>query len=143
MQSLDQLADIVLHNFEVTKGDLDQVADRKNTEKKEFEQRIKFLTHENQILVGNAKQLQEKLQSFENLNQNEIQTHEKVTQDAFTKMEELVALNDDLMKVNQTLQAQAQTHYQDLNSLEQRVQHLQQELSFYQNKSHQLEQQLD
>ena len=107
MQSLDQLADIVLHNFEVTKGDLDQVADRKNTEKKEFEQRIKFLTHENQILVGNAKQLQEKLQSFENLNQNEIQTHEKVTQDAFTKMEELVALNDDLMKVNQTLQAQA------------------------------------
>ena len=143
MQSLDQLADLVLHNFEVTKGDLDQVADRKNTEKKEFEQRIKFLTHENQILVGNAKQLQEKLQSFENLNQNEIQTHEKVTQDAFTKMEELVALNDDLMKVNQTLQAQAQTHYQDLNSLEQRVQHLQQELSFYQNKSHQLEQQLD
>ena len=143
MQSLDQLADLVLHNFEATKGDLDQVADRKNTEKKEFEQRIKFLTHENQILVGNAKQLQEKLQSFENLNQNEIQTHEKVTQDAFTKMEELVALNDDLMKVNQTLQAQAQTHYQDLNSLEQRVQHLQQELSFYQNKSHQLEQQLD
>ena len=36
-----------------------------------------------------------------------MQTHEKVTQDAFTKMEELVALNDDLMKVNQTLQAQA------------------------------------
>ena len=143
MQSLDQLADIVLHNFEVTRGDLDQVADRKSTEKKEYEQRIKFLTHENQILVGNAKQLQEKLQSFENLNHNEIQTHEKVTQDAFTKMEELVALNDDLMKVNQTLQAQAQTHYQDLNSLEQRVQQLQQELSFYQNKSHPLEQQLD
>ena len=72
VQSLDQLADIVLHIFEVTKGELDEVADRKNTEKKEFEQRIKFLTHENQILVGNAKQLQEKLQSFENLNQNEL-----------------------------------------------------------------------
>ena len=71
-----------------------------------------------------------------------MQTHEKVTQDAFTKMEELVALNDDLMKVNQTLQAQAQTHYEDLNVQEQQVQKLQSDLNFYMTKNNQLEQQL-
>ena len=69
-----------------------------------------------------------------------MQTHEKVTKDAFTKMEELVALNDDLMKVNQTLQAQAQTHYEDLNVQEQQVQKLQSDLNFYMTKNNQLEQ---
>ena len=74
--------------------------DAKNSQKKEFEQRIKFLTHENQNLVGNARQMQEELVGIDKLNKNEKQTHEQVTQDALTKMEELVFLNDDLMKVN-------------------------------------------
>ena len=51
------MADIVLHNFEMTKNEADALSDKKNINKKEYEQRIKFLTHENQILVGNARQL--------------------------------------------------------------------------------------
>ena len=135
IQSLDQLADIVLHNYEITKNEVEVLTDQKNIEKKEYEQRIKFLTHENQVLVGQIKSLQDQLQGIDNLNQNEMQTHEKVTQDAFTKMEELVALNDDLMKVNTSLQAQAQSHYQDINAQEQQVQKLQSDLNFYITKN--------
>ena len=54
-------------------------------------------------------------------------------------MEQLVQLNDDLMKSNGALQAQAQQNFQACQTAETKIQKLQKDLTFYINKANTLE----
>lgn len=99
----------------------------------EYEQRIMLLTRENQTLVAGYKDAQKQTVKHEMRNQAEM------TRDALQKMEQLVKLNDDLMKSNGALQAQAQQNFQACQASEAKVQKLQKDLTFYINKANNLE----